>query len=86
MCKKNLNFKSLEEEMDFWNTHDTTDFIEEEVTIEDIIRENTQQYVMIKLDLKLLDDIKTLAGKLGVDCPSLIRDLLSKGLKSYYRS
>ena len=79
-------FNSLEEEMEFWDTHDTTDFIDEEVTVEDIIRENTQTCVMIDLDMKFLDEIKELEKKLDIDRCVLMRKLLSEGLKSLKNS
>ncbi len=76
-------FNSLEEEQEFWDTHDTTDFIDEEVTVEDIIRENTQTCVMINLDMKLLSEIKELEKMLEIDRCVLVRNLLSEGLKSF---
>ncbi len=83
MREKILIFKSLEEEMDFWDTHDATDFMGEEVTVEDIIKEHQSQSVMVQLDVKLMNQIKALATKLGVDYSLLMRDLLAEGLKAY---
>ena len=85
MCEKIMNFKSLEEEMEFWDTHDATDFIGEEVTVEDIIKEHQSQQtsVIIQLDVKLLNQIKTLADKMSINYSLLMRDLLFEGLKAY---
>ncbi len=32
-----MEFKSIDEEMEFWGTHDATEFEEKEVTVEEII-------------------------------------------------
>ena len=39
MGKKIMHFKSLDEEIEFWDTHDATEFEAEEVTVEEILDE-----------------------------------------------
>jgi len=86
MREKVSTFNSLEEEMEFWDTHDTTDFIDEEVTVEEIIRENTPASVTINLDIKLLSEINHLANRLNIDSCVLMHNLLFEGLKSFKKS
>ena len=60
-----MHFKSLDEEMEFWDTHDAAGFEAEEVTVEEILDElrrhskNTQ--VTLRLETELLNQIKTLS-------------------------
>ena len=86
MGKKIVNFKSLDEEMEFWDTHDATEFEAKEVTVEEILDElrhhskNTQ--VMLSLETELLNQLKTLAARRGVSYSSLMRELLWQGVKA----
>jgi predicted DNA binding CopG/RHH family protein len=88
MCKKIMHFKSLDEEMEFWDTHDATDFEAKEVTVEEIIdglrrcSQNTQ--VTLRLEAELLNQIKTLAARRGISYSSLIRELLWQGVKAHW--
>jgi len=86
MVKRIMNFKSLDEEMEFWDTHDATEFEAKEVTVEEIIDElrhyskNTQ--VTLRLEMELLNQLKTLAARRGVSYSSLICELLWQGVKA----
>jgi len=88
MCKKIMHFKSLEEEMAFWDTHDATGFEAKEVTVEEILDElqrhpkNTQ--VTLRLEAKLLNQIKALADRQGVSYSSLMREFLWRGVESHW--
>ena len=86
MYKKTMPFKSLDEEMEFWDTHDATEFEAKEVTVEEILSElrrpskNTQ--VTLRLETELLNQIKALAATQGVSYSSLMRALLWRGVKA----
>jgi len=86
MCKKIMHFKSLDEEMEFWDTHDATEFEAKEVTVAEILSElkghsqNTQ--VALRLETELLNQIKTLAANRSVSYSSLMRELLWQGVKA----
>ncbi len=81
-----MAFKSIDEEMEFWDTHDATEFEEKEVTIEEIIDElrknpkNTQ--VTIRLETELLNQLRALAARRGISFSALMRELLWKEVKS----
>jgi len=73
MCKKIMPFKSLDEEMEVWDTHDATEFEAKEVTVEEILSEvrrpskNTQ--VTLRLETELLNQIKALGLPRGLVIP-----------------
>ena len=86
MGKKTIHFESLDEEMEFWDTHDATEFEEKEVTEEEILDElgrhskNTQ--VTLHLETELLNQLKTLAARQGISYSSLMCELLWQGVKA----
>ena len=88
MCKKMVHFKSLDEEMEFWDTHDATEFEAKEVTVEEILgelrRPSRNTRVTLRLETDLLNQIKTLAARRGVSYSSLIRELLWMGVKAHW--
>lgn len=86
MCKKIMHFKSLDEEMEFWDTHDATEFEAKEVTVEEILDElrhhSQNAQVTLCLETELLNQIKALADKQNVSYSSLMRELLWQGVKA----
>lgn len=88
MCKKMMHFKSLDEEMEFWDTHDATEFEAKEVTVEEILgelrRHSKNTRVTLRLETDLLNQIKALAARRGVSYSSLMRELLWMGVKAHW--
>jgi len=86
MYKKIMHFKSLDEEMEFWDTHDATEFEAKEVTVGEILdelqRHPKDTRVTLPLEEELLNQIKGLADKRGISYSSLIRELLWQGVKA----
>lgn len=86
MKKKIPQFKSLEEEMEFWDAHSVTEFEAQEVTVEEILEELKHRPVKAKVTLRLetemQNQLKALAAKRGVSYSSLIRELLWQGLET----
>jgi len=84
--KKIPQFKSLEEEMDFWNIHSVTEFEAQEVTVEEILEELKHRPVKAKvtlcLETEMQNQLKALAARRGVSYSSLIRELLWQGLET----
>lgn len=84
MRKKIMHFKSLDEEMEFWDTHDATEFEAKEVTVEEIIGElQNRTQVTLRLEAELMNQIKALADRQGVSYSSLMHELLWQGVKAY---
>jgi len=87
MCKKIMCFSSLDEEMEFWDTHDATEFEMKEVTVEEILSKlenhSKKAQVTLRLETELLNQIKALAAKRGVSYSSLMHELLWQGVKAH---
>ncbi|MFQ6039636.1 MAG: CopG family antitoxin [Candidatus Poribacteria bacterium] len=86
MEKKIPQFKSLEEEMEFWDTHSVTEFEAQEVTVEEILEElkhrSAKTKVTLRLEMEMQNQLKALAAKQGVSYSSLIYKLLRQGLEA----
>ncbi len=77
--KKIPEFGSIEEEAEFWNTHDSTDYIDwtkAEKTIFPNLKPSTES-ISIRLPAPLLARIKELANKKDVPYQSLMKVYLS---------
>ncbi|MDI6794883.1 MAG: CopG family antitoxin [bacterium] len=84
MRKEIMHFKSLDEEMEFWDTHDATEFEAKEVTVEEIIGElQSRTQVTLRLEAELMNQIKALADRQGVSYSSLMHELLWQGVNAY---
>ena len=68
-------FASLEEESEFWDTHDFTDYLDNttavEVTFVDARPRKTQ--ISLRLDPQTIAQLKTIAAQRGVGYQTLIR-------------
>jgi len=86
MEKRIPQFKSLEEEIEFWDKHSVTEFEAEEVTVEEILEEfechSNKTKVILSLEREMQNQLKALADKRGVSYSSLIHELLLQGLKT----
>ncbi len=83
MKTKIMHFKSLEDEMEFWDTHDSTEFEDKDVTVEEMIQDMAQRQknmkkVTLRLENELIDDLKALASKRQMSYSALVRQLLWK--------
>jgi len=78
--KKIPAFKTDEEEADFWDTHDTTDYIDwskAERVVFTNLKPSTQS-ISLRLPVSLLSDLKVLANKNDVPYQSLMKVYLSE--------
>jgi predicted DNA binding CopG/RHH family protein len=73
-------FKDEAEERAFWQSHDTTDYIDwskaEHVTMPNLKPSSTS--ISLRLPLSLLDEIKLAANKMDVPYQSLIKTWLAE--------
>ncbi len=78
-------FKSLEEESEFWDSHSVTEFEAKEVTVEEILEElkrrPARRRVTLSLDAELLARLQTLAAQRHLPTAALVRELLWQGVK-----
>lgn len=66
-------FKSLEEEAEFWDTHDTADFEEEFKLIKVRVVKNLEHIYSVRFDGQTLADLQVHADKKGIGAGALIR-------------
>ena len=77
------NFSSIEEEAEFWDTHDTTDFEDEFKPVKVRVAKNLSEGVTIRLDHDTLNKVRTAAHKQGIGPTTLVRMIVIKYLQSH---
>lgn len=72
---KTPKFATLQEEADFWDTHDSTDYLDDttevDITFVDARPRKTQ--ISLRLDPHTIAQLKTIAAQRGVGYQTLIR-------------
>ncbi len=88
MKNKNLNidpipeqFDSYEEAGEFWDNHDTTDYLEDFVTVE-VNSKLQQKHYEIEIDLDLIQHLKNQAKKQQVTIQDLVNQILREKIFS----
>jgi len=66
-------FKSIQEEAEFWDTHDTGDFADEFRPVKVKFAKNLSSALSIRLDSKTLEDLRKQAAKKGIGPTTLAR-------------
>lgn len=81
--KKIPAFKNENEERDFWQTHDATEYFDlkkaKKVRFPNL--KKTTKSISIRLPVDLIEELKVKANSIDIPYQSLIKILLSKGLK-----
>lgn len=79
MKKKVPQFKSEEEERDFWQTHDSTEYVDwkkaERLTLASL--KPSVKTISLRLPESMLEELKLLANKRDVPYQSLVKVFLS---------
>jgi len=70
-------FASIEEEAEFWDTHDITEFLDETVPVRLQARDPLEQILAVRLDFGELDALTRLAQAQGIS-PSVLVHLWIK--------
>ena len=80
--KKIPKFKSEKEEREFWQTHDSTEYVDwnkaERASFPNL--KLTSKSVTVRLPQSMIDRLKIKAHKKDVPYQSLMKDILYKGL------
>ena len=75
-------FKSLEEEAEFWDSHSATEFEAKEVTVQEVFQELQRRpgkrRISLSLDEELFDRLQNLAAKRRLPTATLVRELLAQ--------
>lgn len=80
------DFASREEEAEFWDTHDITDYLDELKPATVRVTKNLSHGMTIRLDLKTLEQLRGLAEEKGVGPTTLIRMWVLERLKAEKRA
>jgi len=77
-------FKNDEEEREFWETHDTTEYIDtskvKKVRFPNL--KKTTKSISIRLPVDMIDELKVRANSMDVPYQSFIKMLLKDGLRA----
>lgn len=85
--KKIPKFKNEEEEANFWDTHDTTDYFDFSKAIKNPSFPNLKlstKTITIRVTESLLDSLKTIANKKDVPYQSLVKIYLDEKVKEEF--
>jgi hypothetical protein len=74
-------FKSIEEEAEFWDTHDTADYEDEFKPVRVRFAKNLSQALCIRLDPETLSVLRSLAREKGIGPTTLARMWIMEQLK-----
>jgi predicted DNA binding CopG/RHH family protein len=75
-------FKNLKEERKFWDTHDSTDYLDDFEVAEDVVFVRPKKEVIsLRLDPGTVKKLRELAGKEGLPPTTYARMLIIKGIR-----
>ncbi len=75
-------FPSVEEEAEFWDTHDTTDFEDEFKPVKVRFAKNLSHGLTIRLDPETLAKLRREASQKGIGPTTLVRMLVMEHLQT----
>ena len=88
MKKKVPNFKSEDQERDFWSNQDSTEYVDWEkakrVSLTNL--KPSTRTISVRLPESMLDDLKMLANKKDIPYQSLLKVFLSERIKDELRT
>ena len=85
--KKVPKFKSEKEELEFWSTHDSTDYIDYSKTKRTLfpnLKPSTRT-ISIRLPESLIEHLKVLANKRDIPYQSLLKMFLAEKVEEEFR-
>ncbi len=75
-------FKNLKEERVFWDSHDSTDYLDDFEVAKDVVFVRPKKEVMsLRLDPKIVRKLKELADEEGLPPTTYARMLIVKGIR-----
>ncbi len=75
-------FENLKEEREFWDTHDSTDYLDDFEVAKDIVFVRPKKEVIsLRLDPKIVRKLRRLADEEGLPPTTYARMLIIKGLR-----
>lgn len=77
-------FKSLKEERDFWDTHDSTGYHDEfRMTKKVVFVRPKKEVISLRLEPKVIQRLRELADKEGLPATAYARMLIVKGIQTH---
>jgi hypothetical protein len=70
-------FASYEEAAEFWDTHDTTDYLEAFQTV-DVQAELRKRHYEVEVDEDIIEELRSRAQRLGIPVSQLVSEMLRK--------
>ncbi len=70
-------FASYEEAAEFWDTHDTTDYLEAFKTV-DVQAELRKRHYEVEVDEDIIEEFRKRAQRLGIPVSQLVSEMLRK--------
>ena len=75
-------FKNLKEEREFWDTHNSTDYLDDFEVAKDVVFVRPKKEVIsLRLDPNIVNKLKDLADKEGLPPTTYARMLIVKGIR-----
>ena len=75
-------FKNLKEDREFWDTHNSTDYLDDfEVTKDVVFVRPKKEVISLRLDPNIVNKLKDLADKEGLPPTTYARMLIVKGIR-----
>lgn len=75
-------FKNLKEEREFWDTHDSIDYLDDFEVAEDVVFVRPKKEVIsLRLDPNIVKKLRKLANKEGLPPTTYARMLIVKGIQ-----
>ena len=75
-------FKNLKEEREFWDTHNSTDYLDDFEEAKDVVFVRPKKEVIsLRLDPNIVNKLKELADKEGLPPTTYARMLIVKGIR-----
>jgi predicted DNA binding CopG/RHH family protein len=77
-------FKTRKEEREFWDTHDSTDFLDDFKPAKDVVFVRPKKEVIsLRLEPGIIKKLRELADKEGLPPTSYARMLIVKGIRTH---
>lgn len=86
--KKIPNFKSEDEEIEFWSTHDSTEYVDYSKSKKALFPnlKPTTRTISIRLPVYLIEELKMLANKRDIPYQSLLKIFLAEKVNQELKS
>ena len=76
-------FASIEEESDFWDTHDSTDYLDDTEPVEVVfVDKRPKTQISLRLDPTIIEHLKQIATTKGMGYQTLLRMWVMERLKT----